>query len=626
MDIGDELARKGKWVTLIVQETGQGKRVRLYLKYRPLALTLIALAVVGYLGSAVALSLWLDRRPHNLVKFQDIALPWRWTHLNELRGEGFALLGMAEIDAKNTRRGIFFIQRSLGLKPDNESARIAVSRLYGEQNYYEGVRRVLEPQLDIRFSREVAELLFEQALRADDYPFVVEMAGALRAEMEPSSRDAQWLLDQQVLTLLSNLKTEEALEILRGTDARAPENKNRWVRVLTAAGKYEEALALAESIAPALPGIEKIGLKLQAVVRSAQGDEAALLELLDRILEDRSTSTTPWMFGIEVLGKAEMNDVARTWIGDYLTRFAARPGAVNQLLMQLASVENPTLQRYATQRAQEWQQLSMNHRFVLALTLIRAGEWDALAEDFSDIIEADQSENMLSWWLGSVLEALNPDSSAESLSAFLGESAPPIIVYLVMAQGFASEERWDLVKSVIDAGMRYHSFSVSLRHWDERATEQLADVVVEESNASKAADDLRFRYTAEDVPALRLKLRRWAESENWDDLESEILKIRLQQPVWMNEIEPTLDWVEVHAAAARGDFERLRMVAPRVLRREGEMAGWFTDQAELAIEGGATDSAIRLLEVILAEEKFYHRARAILKELTLVDESPEPQG
>ena len=59
-----------------------------------------------------------------------------------------------------------------------------------------------------------------------------------------------------------------------------------------------------------------------------------------------------------------------------------------------------------------------------------------------------------------------------------------------------------------------------------------------------------------------------------------------------------------------------------MLRRDGEMAAWFTDQAELAVEAGSIDSAIRLLEVILAEERFYHRARAILKELTLV---PEPE-
>ena len=81
-----------------------------------------------------------------------------------------------------------------------------------------------------------------------------------------------------------------------------------------------------------------------------------------------------------------------------------------------------------------------------------------------------------------------------------------------------------------------------------------------------------------------------------------------------------LDWSEAHLAAATGDFEILRLVAPAVIRRDGEMVGWVTDQAELAVDAGRPSFAIELLEVVLTEEKFYHRACKILQELTLVVE------
>lgn len=623
MDVGDELARKGKWFALIVQETGQGKKVRLYLKYRSLGLTFLTLMVVGFFGSAVGLTLWLDRKPHNLVTFQDVALPWRWAGLNALRGEGFARQGMAELEGDNARRGMFYLQRGLSLKPDNEQARLALGQLYAEANYYEGVSRTLQPQLAIRFSREVAQLLFTHALRADDYPFVVDTAGTLRTDVEPNSEDDLWLVDQQAKTLLSNKKPAAALEILRASGTSSVLLKTRLVQALVETEKYDEAWVVAESVTPAFPGMERFRLKLQAMVRSAQGDEAAALKLLDQITEDRANMPTPWLFGIDALVKAGMNDSARIWIGDYLTRFGAQTGAVNQLLLRLANTDNPAIMRYTSRRIKEWQALNPNQRFMLALVLIQEGEWDGLAEDFADMIGDDQQSNMLNVWLNAVFVALKSDNPPELLIAFLGEEVRPIIVYQSMAQGFAQDERWDLVKLVVDAGKRHHRFSASLQHWEGRAAEQLEDVVVEVSQANEASDALRFRYTEEDVPELRLDLRRSVEAENWDEIASVILRIRRQHPAWMGEIEPMLDWSEAHLAAATGNFARLRVVAPAVMRRDGEMAGWVTDQAELAVEAGHTSSAIKLLEAVLVEEKFYHRARKILKELTMVIEPDE---
>lgn len=161
--------------------------MRLYLKYRPLALSLATLMLVGYLGAAIALSLWLDRRPHNLVKFGDVALPWRWSQLNDLRGEGFARAGLAEIEAGNVNRGLFYLRRGLGLKPDNAEARMALAKLYASAGHYAGVRRTLLPQMELGYSRGGAEFLFSQASVADDHPTVVEVAGDLRNFVEPGS-------------------------------------------------------------------------------------------------------------------------------------------------------------------------------------------------------------------------------------------------------------------------------------------------------------------------------------------------------------------------------------------------------------------------------------------------------
>ncbi len=123
IDIGDELARKGKWLAVVNQATGQGRRVRLYIRVKPVLLSLVGLMVAGYLVAAVALVGWLDRNPFNRVGFFDVTLPWRWTSLNALRGEGYSAQGVKELEGGNGQRALFFLQRGLSLNPDDASTR-----------------------------------------------------------------------------------------------------------------------------------------------------------------------------------------------------------------------------------------------------------------------------------------------------------------------------------------------------------------------------------------------------------------------------------------------------------------------------------------------------------------------
>lgn len=623
IDVGDELARKGKWLALVSQETGQGKRVRLYLKYRPLAWSLVALIVVGYLGAAVTLSLWLDRRPHNLVTFQDVALPWHWSQLNDLRGEGFARAGMAEIEAGKVNRGLFYLRRGLGLKPDNAEARMALADLYASGRYYPGVRRTLLPQLEWGYSRNVAELLFAQAAVADDHPLVAEVARDLRKFVKPGSTEDLWLVEQRAGALMASEDPESALACLRTISEARLIPQKRWVQVLIGTGEYEAALAVADSAGPVLDGLQPEKLMLRAMVHANQPDEQALKDTLDEIRRHSGMDRNLWIFGIELLAIAGMGRDAGLWVDDYLSRFAAQAGAIEMLIQRVAITENTGVTRYATERILEWQGSNPNLRLPLAAVLVQAGDWAGLSRDFADALQDDgASSEGLSVWVRAVVEAVEPHGSADKLDVFLAQGSLRLLFYRTMADGFAQTERWDLVKRVVDAGMRHHPHSAGLMRWGEEASKHLANRVAD-TRVDDALAATGFTYTADDVPALRLQFRRLVESAEWDQLESESLRIRLQQPAWLSRIEATLDWSEAHAAAARKEFERLRIVAPRVLRRDGEMAAWFTDQAELAIEAGATESAIRLLEVILAEEKFYHRARTILKELTLVQEPEE---
>ena len=76
----------------------------------------------------------------------------------------------------------------------------------------------LTPQLELGYSRTVAELLFSQASLADDFPLVAEVAGKLREFVESDSSEDVWLVEQQAGALMANREPEAALEVLRTID------------------------------------------------------------------------------------------------------------------------------------------------------------------------------------------------------------------------------------------------------------------------------------------------------------------------------------------------------------------------------------------------------------------------
>ena len=625
VDIGHDLVQQGKWIAWVNQETGQGRRLRLYVAWRPLAIVAATMMLAGYLAAAVALTLWLDRRPYNMVKFQDVVLPWRWADMNELRGEGFAQHGVAELDAGKIRRGIFLIQRSLSLKPDNEPARLALARLYGAARYYDGVRRTLMPQLKFGFSREVLQVVFEQAAQVDDLQLILGTVAEQIAQGNLSSADQRWLEDWQVRTLVSNQQHQEALANIANWDGLSTAEKALQAQTLIAAEQFEEALTVARSIPPALSGLEPVSLRLQAMVHSAQRDERALMTILAELIKDSATRPEPWMFGIQRLAEAGMESEARRWVGDFLVRFGSQPAVVEAMLGRLAALNDPAMLQHAMERSAEWRRPELKQRIYLAVMTIAAADWDRLRDTPFPITEMDANPpvEFLPDWIEAVLAAAEAEDRSGDLEAFLNRVPLQLVFYRAMIEGFAKAERWDLVSLTATSATRRFPHSVNLTQRIERATENIGEVV-EDTRAGDLVASGELTYEEEDVPAIRFKLKGMVNLEEWSAIDALVRQIQRARPYWLNQLDADLDLAAARSAAGQGDFNRLRILVPDLMQRDGEQAAWVTDQAERAIADGNESAAIAMLEAVLVEEKFYHRARAMLKVLTAPSEEPKP--
>lgn len=595
------------------KETGQGTRVRLYVRLRPLLTLVTGVLVAGYLSCAVALTLWLDRRPHNRVAFADIVLPWNWSGLSALRGQGYCDRGLEELANGQWQQSAFYLNRGLSLAPDNEATRIVVAEAYAQLNYYDGVSRIVRPQFKFGYSRPLLEILFRSAESADDPNTILDVVAELRVSEGLDVVELRWLDEWMIKAWYQLGEPGKSLALLEQKDPK----DRRWtllrVQVLIELDRLDEALVAANTLPDDFDGLLPEGKRAKARVLGAQRKAEELTKLLNELLEGHTAELEPWVFAIEQLVLAEMEPEADQFLDSFLFRFGGKKTAVDGLLDRLIKTKNIPAIKRTMRRVGDWQKVSALRRVSLTMGMIEQADWSGLNSEFVEMVKEDPAFDWFNRIITGVVEALPLDSKAEALSAVLNEKALGLLIYRAMIQGFAQSERWDLVTLVGEAGIRHYQHSSFLKLWLQNAEENREEIVVD-TRADELIATSQIQYGEADLEQLRHDLDQLVMMGKWDEVESIVRAVRWDRPAWLSEVNFDLDAADARAGAGQGDVERLIRLAPGLLRRNGEMAEWFTDQAERAIDGGELKLGISLLEAVLEEEESYDRASVILKE------------
>jgi|GEM_PF-1168713 len=615
MDMGDELARKGRWVALINQETGQGRRVRLYVKIKPLLGCLTGLLVMGYLASALALFVWLDRNPFNKVGYLDVAMPWRWSTLNTLRGEGFSEQGAVELENGEAARALFYLRRGLSLNPDNEPTRLALAGYYARANYYPGVERTVRPQLKFGYSRALVELLIKQAAAADDTDTILEVVDEMQRVAGIDVAETEWLTAWRARTLIETGESVEALRVVEESSYTGSNWDLLKVDALVAGGHLDEALAVAKAMPPALSGMLPLALRAQAKVRSERREREALLAVLEEIFRENRQVAESWIYGIEQLVKAGLMEDAEEFIDGFMRRFGARVDTVNSMVGRVLNLGKSTGSQLVLQRISAWQEPTPVQRVFLVWSLIREAQWEELEEVVSDGVGDEIMDEFLQPFVRVLGEATKDTSATGALEAWLGRDGLSLMTYRSLIEGLGKDELWPLVKIVAVAGQRYHPRSSKLTRFLAEAEEKLSEIKTD-SRISEAVEAVRKTYEESEVEDLRQKVVGLVKDTEWSQVERLVLQVRRQRAGWLNRIEPELDEADAEAGAARDDWERLARLAPAILRRDPGRMAWFLDQAERAIGLGETKRALRLVGQIKSVEQADDRAEQLWQKLT----------
>ena len=621
-DAGAELARRGKWIAVISENTAQGRRVKLYYNPKPLLLIFMSLVVGGYLGCAVALIWWLDRSAFNRVGFLDVALPWRWSGMNTLRGEGFSAHGVKTLGDGKVQQGLFYLQRGLSLRPNNEEARLALTQFYAENNYYDGVRRTVTPQLEFGFSGPLAKLYVNQAVMVEDYSAVGKLIAKWRDDPTVSAEDREWMNETNFRAQMYRGDPEAALVAIDRPDTQGTKWDTMRVAALTRVGRLDEAWAVAEGLRPDFPGMFPLVGRTQAMVISEMGDVSRLRSVLDRLLEDGNLAPEAWIFAVEQTARGSFNEASEEYLKGFFRRFGARPDDVNGLVARISGTRNVEMIRKCAELAKEYQSVSINNQAMVGLFYVGEAEWGLLAKDWGIGVEAPDELGDLQRLFHGVLAATGSDSNDEALLAALNSGRFGLGVYRELTQGFAKAELWRLVKAAAESGIRYFPYSASLAESLAKADEVLSESVPD-TRVSDMMTELSRRYEEADLADLRIELIDLAATARWSDLERIVRKVHRQRPVWLSQIAAELDTADARAGAAQGDFSRLIRLAPAIIRRDGQWADWFTDQAEVAIASGEAKLAKALLQAVLTVAESDERAGELLLSLIKVPEAQE---
>jgi len=71
-----------------------------------------------------------QKKPHNLVRYTDLALPWRWSGVSSLRGQGMLIQAKADFKARNMVEAFGALRAGLARYPRDTEARLQLATLY----------------------------------------------------------------------------------------------------------------------------------------------------------------------------------------------------------------------------------------------------------------------------------------------------------------------------------------------------------------------------------------------------------------------------------------------------------------------------------------------------------------
>lgn len=356
------------------------QRSGLVFSVRGLLTLALILAALGYVGSATALFLWLDRAPHNYVTYTDTLLwPLRRDAIREKRGQAYIDDGIADLKAQRWAQAEMKLRVGLLRLPTALRARLALAEFYVATQRLPLGLKVLEEGIDVATEypgRRYLNSYFTLALQGEDYARVLAVTDRyLQPAAALPEKEQKWLQQQKMLLLLAEGEAAAVMRLLEDAPADPFFDEQR-VLALLALGRPAEAVQfLADWRERAGATGQILRLQVRAFRETGQLDEmeAALVALR----RQTPTDPAPYAYGIVQRAMAGQTEAAAAALDDYFLRFGANARSLQPVAQPLADIGAVDLLQTFIQRLAEQGHDQRAALLMLAQAQLKRGQWAA---------------------------------------------------------------------------------------------------------------------------------------------------------------------------------------------------------------------------------------------------------
>jgi cellulose synthase operon protein C len=572
-------SKTGEYYVPKINDSGR-YALNLLISVRGLLYWGFALLLMAHFAGAGVIYARYKAKPHNLVTYSDLVLPWRWSGVSALRGQ--AQLNQAKEDFKAYRVGEAFggLRAGLVRYPQDQAARLQLATIF-----------------ILSFRRDLADNVLFEGLNYGP-PTKEFLSGAL-VFLKDSDHPERLLEFCQKARALVTAEDPERVSKLHVLDAAN-------VDVLVALGRHAEAVKVAESIAP--PDVDLV-FRTRMLAAFAAKDPAGAVAVVNAWMQARPKSEVALATAVDVHRKAnqlqEMDSLlvrlrklnpanasfttmavvqnllagrdaeARAALDDCILRFGSYAETLNTLSSDIGTTGRIEL-------LAELESVMQEHGFDLQdllasrlLAQIDHADWAGATITQQALAEREKKlrpeVQVLEKTAASLITVCAYDTPAAKivLCDYLRRYPGRLPLYIKMIDRLIGAERWSAAHDVVSIAERIYPSSVQLLARNQQIAPQLTRIDSQETADSKQEMATRVANTTDLYANADSFLSALEQERAKSDFESAlrlIQRLRQNAPAWLPTEVDKIDRSELDLALSLGDILQLQSVVRGYLR------------------------------------------------------------
>ncbi len=566
---------------------------------RGVVLWSVALAVVAYFAGAAVLVRWYQAMPHNQIGYADLVMPTRWSHVSSLRGQALIADAYEDLAGTQFRSGFAKLRAGVARNPEDAKARLDLARIYVSLRLRPAAERLLFDAFAHRypggtFVRDAAALIAEGDNAEQSVAFC-EAARSAGERAGVSAEDLRVLEAMRVRALTAAGRLDEAVALAR----RALQEDDTLVRDvvvrhLLKANAYDEAVREVEAWR-AQAGSPPEALRLAVQVYREAGRFVEMREALARLRVRLGASAEFAAYEVVQHALAAQPGVAEEAVDDFLFRYGANPRHLRLLATLLAEPgETDLILRVETDARERGVDVA-GLRLARLRALIERGDW-AGANALASVIAGgggrlSEGERTLFQTLSLLARACSDGESGAKAGVVDAIAKRPgtLTLYRTVIEGLMSAGQPQTALAVLSFGEGRFPDSDYLAEARSRVTVKVVEAEIAAGRA--AASRKEEASLLADLPALLKAVAAEEATGRRDEALTLIRRHRRAAPAVFTDGNAELARREVRLSAEGGDLSALRYYLRTHLK-----AGALTGAEALALakawhEAGRVEAA-----------------------------------